>query len=325
MNRTLLLSPSILLLSCVVAWMPAARGEDLEIRLKETDAGVEIFAGDAPFATYHKLSGRKPIVWPIYGPDGQAMTRGYPMEYQEGERKDHVHHRSLWFTHGEVAVGDGPFVSFWHEEEAGGRILHQEFTRLEDGQHGVVATRNHWVGPDGKFFCEDVRTLTFSATPDARVIDFDIDIWARVDPVRFGDTKEGSFGVRVAGTMKESAGLGGTIVTSEGKRGESDAWGKPAAWIDYHGPVNGKTAGIAILNHPSSFRYPTRWHVRGYGLFAANVFGLHDFERSDAVDGSYELGPQDHISFRYRVIFHRGDEKAGHIAERFEEYAEQEK
>ena len=65
------------------------------------------------------------------------------------------------------------------------------------------------------------------------------------------------------------------------------AWGKASPWVDYVGPVDGKTVGVAILNHPLSFRYPTTWHVRMYGLFAANPFGWHDFGRKKS--GRYIL------------------------------------
>ena len=102
-------------------------------------------------------------------------------------------------------------------------------------------------------------------------------------------------GVRVAGTMKVDAKLGGRIVNSEGQT-DGDAWAKRAAWVDYHGPVDGLTVGVAILNHPSSFRFPTYWHVRTYGLFAANPFGWQDFQRSDDVDGSCALAPGESIT-----------------------------
>jgi len=109
--------------------------------------------------------------------------------------------------------------------------------------------------------------------------------------VTFGDTKEGSFGLRVNESMKVERKTGGKIVSSEGLEDEK-AWGKPAAWVDYYGPIQGETLGIAILNHPSSFRYPTHWHVRPYGLFAANPWGLHDFTG----------GKEHNIVMRHRAI-----------------------
>jgi hypothetical protein len=85
--------------------------------------------------------------------------------------------------------------------------------------------------------------------------------------------------------------------------------------------VQGETAGIAIFNHPSSFRYPTYWHVRTYGLFAANPFGLHEFIRAKATEGAYTIRSGKSMTLRYRVYLHRGDEKVGKVAEAFAAYS----
>jgi hypothetical protein len=79
--------------------------------------------------------------------------------------------------------------------------------------------------------------------------------------------------------------------------------------------------GIAILNHPDSFRFPTCWHVRSYGLFAANPFGLHEFAGGKPDRGAVTLAPGKTLVLRYRVLLHRGDEKAGKVAEAFAAYA----
>jgi hypothetical protein len=106
---------------------------------------------------------------------------------------------------------------------------------------------------------------------------------------------------------------------------DGKAWGQPAAWVDYQGPIDGKTVGIAIFNHPSSFRYPTYWHVRGYGLFAANPFGLHDFSGGEKGKGRATISRGASMTLRYRVLFHAGDEREGKVAERFSAYAKESK
>ena len=283
--------------------------------------GVRVTLGGKPFTEYLIHKGPKPIVWPIIGPDGQEMTRNYPMKLVEGEKRDHPHHRSLWFTHGSV---NG--IDFWSETPAAGKEVHREYLKCKaDGSTGVISTVNDWLGPDGKKQCEDVRTLTFRGDADTRTIDFDITIKASEGPVLFGDTKEGSMGLRVPTALdaRQLTGKPGEIVTSEGARNGA-AWGKPAAWVDYHGNLGDDMVGIAILNHPSSFRFPTCWHVRDYGLFAANPFGLHDFRGSkDAHEGDYTLPAGDTMSLRYRFVFHRGDEKAGKVAEAFQAYSQE--
>jgi hypothetical protein len=151
------------------------------------------------------------------------------------------------------------------------------------------------------------------------VLDFDVTIQATAGPVTFGDTKEGMFGVRVASSMDVTRKPGGQITNAEGQT-DAAAWGQPSAWVDYTGPVEGKTLGIAILNHPESFRYPTTWHVRDYGLFAANPFGWRDFGRKTA--GDYTIPAGQSIAFRYRVILHQGPTDPARLAAAFQGYAQ---
>ncbi|MGH7194605.1 MAG: PmoA family protein, partial [Candidatus Saccharimonadales bacterium] len=268
------------------------------------------------FTEYLIATGPKPILWPVIGPTGAEMTRAFPMEKLEGEKHDHPHQRSVWFTHGDV---NG--IDFWSENDNHGSIAHREYLRTSvDGERAVVATRNDWLDHDGKKVLEDERTLTFRADDRQRSIDFDIVLRATDGPVTFGDTKEGSMGVRIPTVMDLNSEQGGHIVTSEGLTDKA-AWGKPAAWVDYHGPVEGAMVGIAMLNHPDSFRYPTRWHVRDYGLFAANPFGLKDFVGDQNADHAYTLEPGKSLALRYRIILHRGDHRAAGIAEAFEKYS----
>ena len=287
-----------------------------DFTVEKTDEGVTVKVDGKLMTRYIIKSGAKPILWPIVGPTGKEMTRGYPMRPATPEEKaDHPHHRSFWFTHGLV---NG--VDFWSEQNNHGNIVHREFVKIEGGKQAVIATRNDWIGPKGEKVCDDRQTYTFGADDQARWIDVDLVVNASPGEVTFGDTKEGAFGLRVAGTMDVTAKKGGRIVNSEGQSDDA-AWGKPAAWVDYYGPVGEETLGIAILNHPSSFRYPTTWHVRTYGLFAANPFGLNDFDRAKGIKGDNKINAGESMTLRYRVLLHRGDEKQGRVAEVFADYA----
>jgi methane monooxygenase PmoA-like len=281
---------------------------------KHTDK-VTIKIDGQLFTEYLTDSNGKPILWPIIGPTGAAMTRSYPMKKVAGEATDHPHQRSFWFTHGDV---NG--VDFWSEGAKAGKQKHKEFVRVEGGKRATIVTRNDWLAPDGRKFLEDERQLTFFPAGDTRVIDFAITLAPADGAVTFGDTKEGSFGLRIAESMraelKGDKGRG-RILNSEGQIDDASTvksprtWGKSARWVDYSGPVTDERgteeiAGITILNHPKSFRFPTHWHVRTYGLFAANPFGLHDFENKEKGAGSYTLQKGQTLSFEYRVIFHKG-------------------
>lgn len=307
---------STILLTIILCWFASAPLQAAPFDVQQEKDGVTIKLNGRLLARYVIKSGNKPILWPIMGPGGVELTRQYPMrEAAPAERADHPHHRSFWFTHGDV---NG--ISFWHEGERTGEIRHVEFLQVSGGEHAVIKTRNDWLGPDGDRFCQDVRTLTFGMENEQVWIDFDCTVTATDGPATFGDTKEGSFGVRVAGTMKITADKGGSIVNSEGHI-DGEAWGKRAAWCDYHGPVDDKTVGIAIMAHPDSFRFPPYWHVRTYGLFTANMWGVHDFTKEPEGTGDYTLPADESFDLHFRVLLHKGDEKVGEVAEAFDSYS----
>ena len=239
--------------------------------LQTSGARVKVLVGSSVFTEYIPDDGPKPYLFPLVGPTGAKMTRSYPMVKVEGEKYDHPHHRSLWFTHGKLNN-----VDFWSEAAGHGTIKTTSLTTNVSGAVGRLRTTDVWQTQDGKKVCDDERVLTFYATPTERIVDVDVTIKATAGPLVFGDTKEGMFGLRVPTSMDVTSKLGGKITNADGLT-DAKTWGKPSSWVDYTGPVEGKTLGITVMNHPSSFRYPTTWHVREYGLFAANPFGWHDF------------------------------------------------
>ena len=158
--------------------------------------------------------------------------------------------------------------------------------------------------------------------PGMRLFDFEITIHASHGAVTFGDTKEGTMAVRSRrndALPKGKVGHG-HIVNSEGIR-DVATWGKRADWCDYSGPVNGKTVGVAIFDNPANPLHPTSWHVRDYGLFAVNPFGLHDFEKKPAHSGDFTILAGQSATFRYRFYIHAGDEKQANVAEMYADYA----
>jgi len=273
----------------------------------ETNAEVVTLEQAGRFVLrYEFKSGTKPIVYPIAAPIiGDALvgiTRDFPMKKAEQKgTKDHVHHRSLWMTHGDVNGFD-----FWLEEENGAHIDHVDVVSAEANDEAAsLTTTANWVTPDGTILLRERRKMVVSGEANARSIDFQIDLTAQDEDVVFGDTKEGSFGVRVPDAMAVDAKLGGTIINQHGDRND-DAWGKRASWVDYSGPVGDSTAGITILEHPDSYGHPCRWHVRTYGLFAANPFGEHHFTGEKA-SKEHRLKSGETMHLRYQLVLHEGD------------------
>ncbi len=284
------------------------------IAFEESGKNLRVLVDHEPFTEHVVGVGHKPFLYPLVGPAGSGYTRAYPMRQVEGEDHDHPHQRSFWFTHGDV---DG--IDFWSETPRAGSIREVERKLITAGPVlGRFRSRNEWIAPGGKLVCEDERTFTFFSVSTTRVIDLEVVVKAARGAVTFGDTKEGTFGLRVASSMDVSRKRGGRILNAEGQKDDA-AWGKPSAWVDYTGPVAGQTLGITVFDHPESFRHPTTWHVRTYGLFAANPFGYHDFGRKERGDHTIPAGES--IRFRYRVILHPGVVEASRIDEDYSAFA----
>jgi sugar phosphate isomerase/epimerase len=293
----------------------AARPKTGGVTITERADRVTVEVNGKLFTEYYIKDVVRPYFYPVIGPTGLPVIRHWPLKDGEpDEEHDHPHHKSLWFTHGSV---NG--VDFWTDGK--GKIVHDKFLEIASGpQVGVISSQNNWVAPDGKVVCTDTRTHRFYSTPEGQLMDFEVTLHASNGPVTMGDTKEGSLGIRLAPTMRVRGKVGkGHIINSEG-RTDQDAWGKRATWCDYYGPVGGETVGVAIFDHPDNPRHPTWWHVRDYGLFAANPFGIHDFERKPAGTGDFVIPAGQSATFKYRFYFHKGDEKQGHVPERYNEY-----
>jgi hypothetical protein len=296
---------------------------------------VQVLIGGAHFTDYVFGDGAsRPYCHPILAPDGTPLTRDFPMKQTEGEDTDHPWHKSFYFAHSFV---NG--VDFWNEAggdigkspKEKGRSEHVEFLGLESGQVGTLKATNHWFHPDRTIICTELRTLKFRGDETGRSIDVEVTLHALADkPLLLGDNKDGTMAVRVAQWMTlthrvegvEKVGHG-HIVTSKGDR-DAAAWGKRADWCDYHAPYKGKTYGIAIFDHPQNLRHPTWWMVRGYGLFAANPFGWHDFEnlKEEPHKGDYTIPAGGSLTLRYRILFHMGDDKEAKLSERYRSYVE---
>ncbi len=270
----------------------------------------------------------KPYLHPLRTASGVIVTRRFPMEKAEGEAADHPHHRGLWFSHGDV---NG--IDFWMNEPGDkrtnlGRVVLNRIVQVKSGEKsGSVSALFDWVGPGKDAMLTEARTMTFYSDPRLRTVDVDINLTA-VEKVKFGDTKEGSFAIRVASGL-EAPGRNvptkpprtGRMIDSEGREAEANVWGKRAAWVDVYGEVEGQKLGIAIMDHPANLHYPTFWHCRAYGLCAANIFGAHDFTADKTQDASVTLEPGQKLRLCYRVVIHPDDPKTAGVAELYKAFA----
>ena len=268
----------------------------------------------------------RPYFYPVLTGDGQRLVRGYPVESFDGETDDHYHHRGIYVAHGRVNGCD-----LWLEHEGHGSMLQRGAPTISVGQEGdgigVIDGMVDWYGPEGQKLLEERRNIRFQLSGDQRVIDHRSELYAKYCDVEFGDTKEGGLiAIRVASSMDAKG--HGRIENSEGLvfdsgKGEEQTWGERAAWVDYSGPVaNGDQWGFTVVDYHANPRHPTYWHVRGYGLFTANPFGLHDFLADETQDGSMTLSEKETAIFQYRIIVHPGRGIDGSVQSLIDEFQE---
>jgi hypothetical protein len=283
-------------------------------------------------------SAAKPYFWPLTAANGAAVTRAWPMEKAgPGDSTDHVHQKSAWFCHGDVIpegvelkekVKGVEGVDFWSEAAGHGRIVCVHVGEPANAKdHASVVTKNEWRTAGGVKVLDETRTISLYALGDARLYVLDIDLLASAAPITFGDTKEGSMGVRVNDEIREAPskkgekGGHGKLTNADGKSGEKDVWGYRSNWCDYSGTMDGKVAGIAIFDDPAN-KYAAAWHSRGYGLMAANPFGRAKagFPATKGQADLVKLPKGEHLKLRYGILVHPGDVKEGKVAEAFEKF-----
>lgn len=295
----------------------AAACAQAQVTVEPLEDRVRVKLGGEHFTDYIYKGYAKPILYPVIGPHGISMTRNWPMtDAAEGEAKDHPHHKSLWFTHGDV---NG--VDFWAEGEGKGKITPLGPPTIPtEGVPAHVVGRDVWRDADGRTLCHQHFRMSFGQEGTTRFIDVQVGIWSATgEAVTFGDTKEGTMAIRTRPELEINHGA--KAVNSEGQTGK-DIWGKRAKWVDYSAEIEGKVVGVAIFDHPDNPRHPTWWHAREYGLIAANPFGIHDFEKKPESAGDLTIAADKSVTFRYRFVFHEGDAEAAKIAELYKQYAE---
>jgi hypothetical protein len=309
------------------------------------DVGKDALAfklnGDVVTNYHFGPSVAKPYFWPMLAPGGTPVTRAWPInDKQPEDAKDHPHQKSAWFCHGDVIpegldlkskVKGVTGVDFWSETPGHGKIVCVKVgePKSEKG-HAWIVTENEWRTADGDKVLDETRTIHLYAVEGGRLIVVESVLKASTFPITFGDTKEGSFGVRVRTELQADTKGKGTLQNADGKLGEgassnkdkSGCWGLVSNWCDDSGPVDGKTVAVAVFADPGN-PIKSAWHARGYGLVAANPFGRSKAGFPDLAGKTdlVKLAKGDELKLRYGIFLHEGQAKAGKVPEAFEAFA----
>lgn len=290
-----------------------------QVKITAEDSRIHVEINGKPYGDFVVKSDQamKPYLYPLRAASGTIVTRHWPMDKVDAiEPVDHQHQRGVWFGPDIVNGFDFWNNEFSYKNPIAGWTKLNRIGELKSGKkQGSIAATFDWMDPKGTKIVEESRLMTFHDDPKLRIIDFEIDLTAVTD-VKFGDGKDCCFGIRLSPQLQETKtiktrgkpdqtipGPPGVITNAEGKTTEKAVWGKPSDWCDDSGEIDGEKLGIAIFDNPKNSRR-ARWHVRGYGLFAANPFGISAFTGDKSQDGSVTLKPGEKLHFKYRVVVH---------------------
>jgi len=334
------LSSSMLLFNQCIA-QPA-----VDLKVNEAEKKVEVLVEGELFTSYiYPEMIKKPVLWPVISPAGNMLTRSFPMINKEGDRTDHPHHVGIWLNYGDVNGLD-----FWNNSEAispekrdsYGTIFHQSIDKVKSGKgSALLETSAVWKSPDHREMLKEQTSFNFIAEENIRIIDRITTLSAVIDEVNFTDNKEGMFAIRVARELElptekptnlvdshgqvtrvekmDNTYVKGNYRSAEGVEGK-EVWGTRCRWMKLASEIKGETVALVIIDHPSNVGYPTYWHARDYGLFAANTLGQKIFSEGEH-ELNFSLKKGESVTFKYRLVVAAENLSDDQINQLADEYA----
>jgi hypothetical protein len=274
---------------------------------------------EAP-AGLERLYRRSGYIHPIQTPSGVVVTDDFA--------PDHAHQHGLFYAWVNTSFR-GHRVDFWNQKEQTGQVRHAKVLGSEGGPV--------FGGFQVKLVHEDIRgegspVAVLNELLNVRVYHvashFLIDVESRqecagAEPLVVNRYHYGGFALRgsrawfddsVQGDEPPNPSKSGRsdFLTSEGKGRAGGNHTRPR-WVDLSGLVDERLGGIAILDHPSNFRYPqpVRLHPnKPYFCFAPPVLG------------EFPIAPGRPYTSRYRLVVHDGPPDRESVELHWRDFAE---
>lgn len=313
----------------------------------EREKKVDILIGQKPFTSFlYPDTLEKPVLYPIYAANGTIVTRGFPLNPTPGDPTDHPHHIGLWLNFENVNSLD-----FWNNSYAispekksnYGWIKTDRILETTSGAKGILSYHANWTDQNKHILLEETTRFELSGNQHLRIIDRTTVLKADTI-IRFTDAKDGLLGLRLAHALQiptsedqqftddkgnvtlvkggSDTTANGNYFTSEGKQG-NDAWSTRARWCKVYGKIGSDSISVVIIDHPKNPNYPTYWHARGYGLFAANPLGEKVFSNGKK-ETNLALKKGESVTFRYRILIYSAAKtlSANQLNKQADEFAE---
>lgn len=293
----------IVLLTCSVVIFSAAIAQP-KVTAEKVGDKIEFRVNGNLFTSYIMSDFEKyPFFFPVNGPSNASVTSMRNANYP--------HHSSIFFGCDKVNGGN-----YWQEGLKDGQIISLRADILETGGNkAVIENECIWRRPGADAPIKDKRKITVSVPSEGKFqLDFEVVMEMLMD-VTIEKTNHSLFSGRMDADLAVIN--GGTMINAEGETSEKGTFGKRSAWIDFYGKRQGKTEGMAIIQHPSNNWFPAPWFTRDYGFFSPTPMYW------PADDKATVLKKGEQIKLRYRVIVHTGNHTEAGIAEEFEKYSKE--
>lgn len=303
----------------------AQKNEMVKILKDAKTKKIDVSIGGRYFTSFlYADTLEKPVLYPLYSAKGTEVTRGYPLRTKSGDPTDHPHHIGLWMNFENVNGLDfwnNSFAIPTEKKKLYGWIKTDRIVDTANGLKGVLSYHANWTNQSNDVLLEETTTYEFSGNSSQRIIDRTTVLKANTN-VTFSDAKDGFLGLRLAHALEMPATTdqkftddkgnvtivkagtdkipNGNYITSEGRQG-NDVWSTRAAWCKVYGKMGNDSVTITIIDHPQNINYPTFWHARGYGLFAANPLGEKIFTNGRS-EKNLSLKPAETVTFKYRIV-----------------------
>jgi len=320
---------TLALMMTAVSTIAIAQQQPVAVVKSAKDKKIDVIIGGKLFTSFlYPDSLEKPVLYPLHDAGGTVVTRSFPLDKRTGDPTDHPHHIGLWFNYENLNGLD-----FWNNSYAipaakksqYGWIRTDKILEAQSGNTGIIAYHANWTNQAKDVILEETTRFEFSGNANQRVIDRITTLKANVE-AKFNDAKDGMLGLRLAHELQmqskedqkftDDKGIvtvvkGGTdtlangnYITSEGKTGDA-AWSTRGVWCKVYGKMGADSVSIAIIDHPKNPNYPTFWHARGYGLFAANPLGEKIFTNGKSAK-NLTLKKGESVTFKYRIVINNG-------------------
>lgn len=320
---------TLALVITMVSTVAIAQQQPVAVVKSAKDKKIDVIIGGKLFTSFlYPDSLEKPVLYPLHDAGGTVVTRSFPLDKRTGDPTDHPHHIGLWFNYENLNGLD-----FWNNSYAipaakksqYGWIRTDKILEAQSGNTGIITYHANWTNQAKDVIVEETTRFEFSGNANQRVIDRITTLKANVE-AKFNDAKDGMLGLRLAHELQmqskedqkftDDKGIvtvvkGGTdnlangnYITSEGKTGDA-AWSTRGVWCKVYGKMGTDSVSIAIIDHPKNPNYPTFWHARGYGLFAANPLGEKIFTNGKSAK-NLTLKKGESVTFKYRIVINNG-------------------